>query len=264
MLSGDSVLQDNTVPTSVASINSSFVYIVAGTSGNGATSRLGRFTAAGATVSNVLEDTNNGGKFILTNSSSAASISLDPVNPGRGTYTFTDPNFPKAPSTFVFYLNSSSQGVIQETTLAGGTAFATDVADGTIAAQAGSPFSTSNITGTYALNWSGVSLQAGVQDEEDLLGQVTVSSLSLSGAADIFQFQSGAPVTNLVTSGSITIKGDGTSSSSTNRNTMVATLKQSNSTTVNFVVYFVSPQLAFIANNQDPNRTVAGAVQFQQ
>jgi hypothetical protein len=266
MLSGDAVAQSNTVPTNVSSLNSSFVFIVAGSSGNGGITRVGRFTANGATVTAVLEDTNDGGNFIKTNSTTAASISLDAANPGRGTFTFTDPNFPNAPATFVFYLNSPTQGVIQEQTANNNGAV--DVADGTISAQTGSPFTSSSITGTYAISWSGLSLQNGggfsVQDEEDLVGQVTVASLNLTGAADIFQFQSGVPVPDLVASGSISIAGDGTSSSSANRNTMTVKLAKSNTTTVNFVVYFVNPQLAFFMNNQDPNRTVAGILQTQQ
>ncbi|HKV63000.1 MAG TPA: hypothetical protein VJO16_13875 [Candidatus Acidoferrum sp.] len=267
MLSGDAVAQSNTIPTNVSSINSSFVFIVAGSSGSGGIVRVGRFTANGATVTNVLEDTNDNGKFIKTDTTAAASISLDAANPGRGTFTFTDPNFPNAPSTFVFYLSSATQGVIQEQTA--NKNGAVDVADGTLAAQTGSPFSGSNISGTYALSWSGLSLQNGggfsVQDEEDLLGQVTVSSLNLTGAADIFQFQNVVPVFDLVTSGSVNIQGDGTSSTgSSSRNTMSVKLVKSNTTTVNFVVYFVSPQLAFFMNNQDQNRTVAGALQIQQ
>jgi hypothetical protein len=267
MLSGDAVAQSNTVPTNLSSLNSSFVFIVAGSSGSGGVTRVGRFTANGATVTAVLEDTNDGGKFIKTDSATAASISLDAANPGRGTLTFTDPNFPNAPSTFVFYLNSSTQGIIQEQTA--NKNGAVDIADGTISAQTGSPFASSNITGTYAISWSGLSLQNGggfsVQDEEDLVGQLTVSGLNLTGAADIFQFQSGLPVFDLVASGSISIAGDGTSSTgSSSRNTMTVKLAKGNTTTVNFVLYFVNPQLAFFMNNQDPNRTVAGVLQTQQ
>jgi hypothetical protein len=266
MLSGDAVAQSNTAPANVSSISSSFVFIVAGSSGNGGITRVGRFTANGAAVTSVLVDTNNSGQFIKTDTTNNASISLDAANPGRGTVTFTDPHFAAAPFNFVFYLSSPTQGVLQETTTNNGAAVV--VADGTIAAQTGSPFTSGNISGTYALNWSGLSLQNSgsfsVQDEEDLLSQVTVSSLSLSGAADIFQFQDGVPVFDLVTSGSIGISGDGTSSTASNRNTMSVKLVKSNSTTVNFVVYFVSPQLAFFANNQDSHRTVAGVLKLQQ
>jgi hypothetical protein len=267
MLSGDAVAQSNNVPASVSSISSSFAFIVAGSSGSGGVTRVGRFTSNGATVTNVLQDTNNGGKFILTNNTTTASISLDPATPGRGTFTFTDPNFPKAPSQYVFYLSSATQGVIQEQTLTSSGVVA-NVADGSIIAQSGSPFTGRNISGTYAVNWSGLSVQNNgsfaTQDEEDLLAQVTVSSLNLAGAADIFQFQTGVPVFDLVTTGSVSIAGDGTSSSSSNRNTMSVKLVKGNSTTVNFVVYFVSPQLAFFANNQDANRVVAGILKAQQ
>jgi len=267
MLSGDAVAQSNTAPANVSSIASSFVFIVAGSSINGGITRVGRFTANGATVTNVLEDTNDAGHFIKTDSGTNASITLDAANPGRGTLTFTDPNFLNAPGKYVFYLSSATQGVIQEQTT--NNSGAVDVADGTIAAQSGSPFSSSNISGTYALNWSGLSLQNGgsfaVQDEEDLLSQINVTSLNLRGAADIFQFQSGVPVFDLVTSGSISIAGDGTSSTgASSRNTMNVTLTRSNSTTVNFVVYFVNPQLAFFTNNQNMNRIVAGVFKTQQ
>jgi hypothetical protein len=267
MLSGDAVAQNNTLPAQVTSINSSFAFIVAGTSGSGGVTRVGRFSTNGAAVTNVLVDTNDGGKFIPTNSGTNASLSLDPVIPGRGTLMFTDPNFPNAPGKYVFYLSSATQGVIQEQTA--NASGVVNVADGTIAAQTGSPFTSSNTSGTYAFNWSGLSVQNGggfaVQDEEDLLGQVTVSSLSLSGAADIFQFQNGVPVFDLVASGSISIAGDGTSSSgSSSRNTMTVKLVKSNSTTVDFVVYFVNPQLAFFTNNQNSNRTVVGILKAQQ
>jgi hypothetical protein len=268
MLSGDAFAQSNNLPTQVSSINSSFAFIVAGSSGSGGVTRVGRFTANGATVTNVLQDTNDSGRFIPTNNTNTASISLDPATPGRGTFTFTDPNFINAPSKYVFYLSSSSQGVIQEQTTTSGGAVV-NVADGSITAQTGSPFSGSNITGTYAFNWSGLSLQNGgsfaVQDEEDIVGQATVSSLSLSGAADIFQFQSGVPVFDLVASGAISIAGDGTSSTgSSSRNTMSVKLVKSNTRTDSFVVYFVNPQLAFFTNNQNANRVLAGVLKAQQ
>lgn len=261
MLTGDAVIQDNTIPANVSAVNSSFVFLVAGSDGSGGITRVGRFTANGAPVTNVLVDTNDAGKFILTNSGTSASITLDAANPGRGILTFTDPNFPKAPGTYVFYLSSAAQGVIQDQTA--NSTGPVDVADGTIAAQTGGPFASSNITGTYALNWSGLSTQNGNMDEEDLLGQTTVSSLVLSGAADIFEFESGAPVTNLTNSGSITIGGNGTGSDG-KRNTMSVKLSGGVSGTVNFAVYVVSPQLTFYTNNQDATRVVAGILQTQQ
>jgi hypothetical protein len=264
MLSGDAVAQDNTIPANTAALNSGFAFLVAGSSGSGGLTRVGRFTANGATVSNVLVDTNNAGQFTQTTGATNASVTLDAANPGRGTVTFKGNNL-STPFTFVFYLSSDRLGVIQEITQSNG-GVAAAVADGTIAAQTGNPFSSSNIANGYALNWSGLSLQNGINDEEDLVGQVKVTSLSLSGAADIFQFQAPAPQFDNAVSGSIVIKGDGTGGDGTaNRNTILVTLtKNGASTNVNFVVYFVSPQLAFITNTSTSStRLVAGILKAQ-
>jgi hypothetical protein len=269
MLVGDAVAQNNTIPANVAALNSGFSFIVSGTSGNGGIIRIGRFTATGATVSNVLVDTNNAGTFTSTNSGTSASITLDPVNPGRGTVTFKDPNL-SVPFTFEFYLSSATNGVIQDVSQST-TNGATDVADGAIGGQTGSPFSSSNITGTYAMNWSGLSVQAGVADEEDFVGQATVSNLAFTaGAADIYEFQSiflhntGAQTDNALT-GSILLNGGNGTGSDGKRTTMAVTLtKNGQATTVNFVVYFVSPQLAYFANTSTSStRIVAGVLEAQ-
>lgn len=265
MLSGDAVAQSANVPTSTTGLNTSFVFIVAGSSVNGGVTRIGRFTANGASVTNVLMDTNNAGVFTLTNSGTNASISFDAANPGRGTITFKDPNL-SVPFTFVFYLSSATSGVIQEQSQST-TQGAVDVADGSIEAQSGGPFTSSNVSGTYAFNWSGLSLQNGgsfsVQDEEDVVGQVKVAIPALTGASDSFQFQVGVPVFDEVVSGSITINGDGTGSDG-RRNTMSVKLTKVSSVTVNSVVYIVNPQLAFFTNNQDKNRIIAGILKMQQ
>jgi hypothetical protein len=267
MLAGDGVLQDNTIPTNVSSLNSGFVFLVGGTSGTGGITRIGRFTANGATVTNVLVDTNNAGIFTQTNSGANTSISLDAANPGRGIVTFKDPNL-GVPFTFVFYLSSATTGVIQDVSQSAANG-ATDIADGSISAQSGSPFSGTNITGTYAYNWSGLSIQQGgsfpTQDEEDLVGQATISSLALKGAADIFQFTNGAPQPDNAVSGTITIGGSGAGDDG-KRSTMVFTLtKNGQSTTVNLVVYFVNPQLALFTNTStSKTRIVAGILKFQQ
>jgi hypothetical protein len=265
MLAGDAVAQNNTIPANTAALNTSFVLIVSGSSGAGGVTRVGRFTAHGASVTNVILDTNNAGVFHLTGGTggggavTGASISLDAVNPGRGVVTFKDPTL-AVPFTFVFYLSSASNGVIQD--VSQGNQGATDVADGSLAAQTSGPFSSTNIAGTYALNWSGLSVQNGVADEEDFVGQATISNLGLTGAADTFQFQNGI-VTDLVVGGSITAGGDGTGSGGA-RNTMSVKLTKNGSSTVNFVVYVANPGLAFFANNQGATRVVAGILKLQQ
>jgi hypothetical protein len=268
MLTGDAIAQSN-LPASVNAINGGFVFIAAGSSSaGGGITRIGRFTATGsATLTNVLQDTNNSGTFFQVNTTISTSITYDPTT-GRGVFTFANQQFSNAPSKFVFYLSSATQGVVQEVTTSGGALVAVD--DGTLAAQSGGPFTTSNVTGPYALNWSGLSFQQNGQfiDEEDLVGQVAISNLFLTGTSDIFQFTNGVPVTNLATSGKIAFAGDGTggdgSGSSGLRNTMPISLNGSSQ--IQFVVYFVNPQLAYFTNNSNSSTTriVAGVLQAQQ
>jgi hypothetical protein len=242
--------------------------VVAGSSGMGGLTRVGRFTANGANVSSVLVDTNNNGVFTQTTGATNASITLDAANPGRGTVTFLGNNL-STPFTFVFYLSSASSGVIQETTQST-QGVAAAVADGTIAAQTGNPFSSTNIAGTYAMNWSGLSIQQGgsfpTQDEEDLLAQATVSSLALSGAGDIFQFTNPVPQIDNIVSGSIAFNGGDGTGVDGKRSTMLVNLTKNGATApVNFVVYFVNPQLAFFANTSTSStRIVAGILKAQQ
>ena len=269
MLTGDAFVQTNTIPASASALNSNFAYLVAGTdtSGNGFfITRTGRFSTNGSTVTNALVDTNDGGneggKFSQTSVASPAStVTYDPTT-GRGTVTFKDPNL-AIPFSFVFYLSSATQGVIQDTTQLNG--LAADVADGSFDAQIGNPFSGSNITGTYAMNWTGLSQQVQGPDEEDLVGQATISSLGISGTADIFQFESSfGPQTGNLLGGTITIPGDG-AGDDLKRNMMPVTITKNGTTiTINCVIYFVNPQLAFFANTSaSSNRDIAGVLQLQ-
>jgi hypothetical protein len=260
MLSGDAAIQTNPP----ASLSNGFAFLVAGSSSLGGLTRAGRFTATGTAVSNVLVDTNNNGNFVQTTGASQASVTMDAANPGRGTVTFLG-NGLGTPFSFVFYMTSATSGVIQETTQSNGVAAA--IADGAIGGQTGNPFSSSNITGTYALNWSGVSLQSGVADEEDLVGQATVSSLALSGAADIFQFQNlnGPQIDNSLTGSIVFNGGDGTGGDGKRTTMVVNLMKNGKTTTVNFVVYFINPQLALFANTSTSStRIVAGVLETQQ
>jgi len=264
MLSGDAVLQSNSIPASLSAINSSFAFIVAGSSPNGGLTRVGRLTAGGATLSKMLMDVNDATNEVQFNNLSNGSITDYDATIGRGTFSFQDSN--GTTYSFVFYLSSQNGGVIQDVSPSSTAGFARVVADGSIIAQSGSPFTSSNISGTYAMNWSGLVVANGTfQDEEDLLAQVTVSNLSLSGTADIFQFTSATPTPqfDFGVGGPITIAGDGTSGASGQRNNMTVNLN--NATPIHFVVYFVNPQLAFFANrdNNGTPRIVAGILKAQ-
>jgi len=266
MLSGDAVLQTG-VP---ASLSGGFVFLVAGANASrGGITQVGRFSASGSSVSNssVLMDTNDSDSFHLTGGPgnptvSGASVSLDTTT-GRGVLTFKDSSFNTA-STFVFYLTSASSGVIQETSQVNGVPLL--VADGSIEAQSGSPFTSSNITGAYALNWSGLVTAggSGITDEEDLAGLVTVSNLSLIGGSDVFQFTSSTltPVTNIRTTGQINLNGGTGAGDDGKRVDMTVNLS---GTQVDMVVYIVSPQSAFFANRlSDSGRTVVGILKAQK
>lgn len=265
MLSGDAVAQANNVPTTVSSLNGGFVFVVGGSSPSGGLTRVGRFTVTGGNVSNILMDINDAGAERQAAPLTNASINLDAVNPGRGTLSFQDSSLTYS---FVFYLSSQNSGVFQDVSPSSTAGIARDTADGSIELQSGSPFTTANITGTYALNWSGLVVAGGafpIEDEEDLLAQLKVSSLSLSGTADIFQFTSSTltPVANLGTGGQITIPGDGTGNDGQR---VDMTVNLSNNSPIHMVVYIVNPQFAFFANrdNNGTQRIVVGVLKAQQ
>jgi hypothetical protein len=267
MLTGDAVIQ----PTVPAAPSGSFAFLVAGSSANGGLIRVGRFDTCpqcanpGPTVTKLLMDVNNAGSetefgpTALTN----ASINYDSTT-GRGVVSFQSSAINVY--SFVFYLSSETSGVIQEVSPNDTTpAFA--VADGSILAQSGSPFTSSNITGPYAMNWSGLVTSGGSfasQDEEDLLAQETVKSLNLSGTYDLFQFTGVSLSTDLGSSGSINFNGGNGTGGDGKSATMNVNL--SNASPIDMVVYFVNPQLAFFANrdNSGAQRIVAGILKAQQ
>ena len=258
MLTGDAVLSN--IPAGVG--NGGFAFLVAGSSasGNGLI-RVGRFTAAGTTLSNLLMDVNdNASENQFNNFSNGSITNYDPTT-GRGTLSFGTST---ATFTFVFYLSSRNSGVIQEQTL-GGNSVPIAVADGSILSQFGSPFTGSNISGPYAMNWSGIVTSNGSQDEEDLVSQVSVTNLSLNGTSDIFQFTTTnfTPQFDVGTNGTITINGDGAGDDGKRVNMDV---NLSNTSPIHMVVYIVSPQQAFFENrdNNGAPRIVAGILKAQQ
>jgi hypothetical protein len=214
----------------------------------------------------MLMDVNDAGNEVQFNNLSNGSITAYDPTTGRGQLSFKDSN--GTTYSFVFYLDSPTSGVMQDVSPSSTANEARVVADGSIVAQTGGPFSSANITGTYALNWSGLVVAGGsfpVEDEEDLLAQANITNLTLSGAADIFQFTSStlSPRFDLGVGGSISINGDGTSGDG-QRNQMTVNL--SNTSPIHFVVYFVNPQVAFFANrdNSGTTRIVAGVLKAQQ
>lgn len=264
MLTGDAVLQPSVPPAP----SGSFAFLVAGSdlAARNGLIRVGRFDVSGTTVSKILLDVNDAAQEneYPTFTSSTPTLNYDTTT-GRGIVSFSASTLLKY--SFVFYLSSSTSGVIQDVSPSDSSISVSQVADGSIAAQTGGPFSTSNITGPYAMNWSGLVTSGGSlgnTDEEDFLAQETVKSLNLSGTYDLFQFTGPSLGTDLGSTGSINFNGGDGSGGDGKSVSMVVNL--SNASPIKMVVYIVNPQLAFFVNTNQSGapRIVAGVLQAQQ
>jgi hypothetical protein len=263
--SGDAVLQ-GTVPIDNTGFAGSFVYLVggAGTTGaQGPVSRAARFTADGSGGLNAisLDDNNTGSYTHISQGSniSKATYAIDTAHAGsgRGTATFTD----SSAGTFalVFYLSSSSVGIIQDTSLG-------LISDGPIHAQAAGPFTVSGSAGNYIFNWSGVQLgsSTAVPFEEDFVGQyvqaTTTSGTNISGVVDFVELgvsSNNNPYLNYDITGLLTVKGDGT-----NNNTYQIAINASPSADFTYQAYFVDANTVFLVCS-DNDRSTAGIVTIQ-
>jgi hypothetical protein len=263
---GEAVAQQAGTPTQTSSFNaSSFVFVTAGTGLQQLTplARAGRLTATGGSLSSILLDNNNAGIEKSVPSSgvlNAGTVTLDGDGSGRGTFTFTDTIGNTGTFTFVFYLSSATQGVIQDvsTVLINNVATPVDVADGTLLAQTGAPFSSSSLAKSYAFNWSGASPL-----EEDFVGAFKPAGTNPTGTVDFNEF-GGAnkqlfPDTPF--NGVITIGGDGTASTG-QHSTFVAGLNTSPAVTINYFAYIANPSTILIMGT-DQSRVIVGVLSAQ-
>lgn len=260
---GDAVAQSS-VPSSNSTFSGNFVYLASGSGTTGAITTIGRFTADGnGGLNSVIGDTNFTGTIakIPSGTLSATTYAIDTTNAGtgRGTLTFTDSKL--GVFQYIFYLSSSSSGVIQNVSK-------NSVADGSLAFQTGGPFTNTSMAGNYGLNFSGISSNSSQQvtGEEDFVGQIVLSSASsnnVSGAVDFSEFSSNQGVfPNIVVSGNgLTIGGDGTGAGGS-RNALSLKLNSTPSATLNFAPYIVNSQTIFIAGT-DGDRTVSGVISVQ-
>jgi hypothetical protein len=260
---GDAVAQAS-VPTTNANFNGSFAYLLSGVGALSQLTRIGRFTANGnGGLASLFADTNDGGTAaqVPSGSLSATTYAIDTNFPGsgRGTLTFTDSKL--GTFSYVIYLSSSSDGVIQDVSK-------NTVADGKFQLQTGSPFSNSSLAGNYGMNFSGIgnNTSNAVLGEEDYVGQITLTnaaSNNVSGAVDFSAFNSNQGVfTNVVVSGNgLTVGGDGTTSSGM-RNALSLKLAGNPSTTLNFAAYIVNSQTIYVAGT-DSGRVISGTVILQ-
>jgi hypothetical protein len=256
---GDALLQSPNVPTENSAFTGSFVYLVGGSSvlgAKGVDARVARFTADGTGgISAISFNENNNGSarhFSQGSNISAATYSIDTTNAGsgRGTFTFTDSG--GGAYSYIFYLISPTQAVLQDTSNG-------IVADGPMQAQSSSPFTNANIAGNYAFNWSGVQLgsQNAIPFEEDFVGQYVLTSSAGTNASGVMDYtelglSSKQFFPNTSITGSFTIKDDGT-----NNNTFQVLNHNSPSTTYNLVAYLVNPNTTYMLVT-DSTRVTAG------
>jgi len=246
LTSGDAVLQ-GAVPTQSSGFTGSFAFLVGGSDTIGPLAEVGRFTADGSqNLTRVFVDLNDAGAIPNTISSPATptyQIDLANAGSGRGTITFTDATIGQF--SFVFYLSSQSKGVIQDTSTG-------VVADGSLVAQTGGPFTSASIAGSYAVNWTGVNLGSthNFIFEEDFVGQYVLplpAGQQHNGAVDIVEL--GSTGKNFIpqdpVSLTLNISGDGTQSNP-QYDFLTANAPAAN---FKFRAYFVNQQQVFLLSN---------------
>lgn len=256
--SGNAVLQTRTIPTQNSGFTGSFAYLVGGQSTVGPDAAVARFTADGAgSIGTISYDENNNGEppiHISQGSNiSNATYAIDTANAGsgRGTLTFTDSSH--GTFQYVFYLISPTSGVIQDVS----SGF---VADGTLFAQTGSPFTLAGLAGNYAFNWSGVNVSS--SSVENYVGQyklANTATTNISGVVDgtSLDINGVASSPNSGAQGTLTINSDG----STN-NTYQITTGSSVSPTYGFQAYIVDANTVLVVCT-DKSRVLAGFVSRQ-
>lgn len=251
------------VPTTVAAFPGSFVFAVGGAAISqgvfGGLARAGRFTSdANGNITNLSVDEDFSGgvnAFPKSGGFSNVAFTIDAAGTGRGTLNFTDVTR-NQPFQYVFYMASATQGFIQDDS-------ANVVADGSITAQSGT-FTAPSMAGSYAINWSGVNLANGF--EEDFVGVIPVSSASSNnisgGLLDFTELGDGKIFTGIPVSGLLTLQGDGTLGGAQG-NALQLTTSQTPSTTFNFRAYVVNANTIILVG-VDSARVVIGTAVRQQ
>jgi hypothetical protein len=257
--SGDAFLQSGTIPTQNSGFTGSFAYLVGGQSTSGPDAAVARFTSNNAGgIGTISYDENNDGSnppiHISQGSNiSSATYAIDTTNAGsgRGTFTFTDST--NGTFTYVFYLISPTSGVIQD--VSSGI-----VADGTLLAQTGSPFTLAGLAGNYVFNWSGVDISS--YSVENYVGQYALAnsaSDNISGVLDATSLgiNGVASYPNSGVQGTLTINSGGSAN-----NTYQIAAGSSVSPTYDFQAYIVDANTLLLVGT-DKTRVLAGIVSRQ-
>ncbi|MGC1490662.1 MAG: hypothetical protein WA798_04760, partial [Candidatus Acidiferrum sp.] len=247
-IAGEAMAQQAGTPNDVSSFSSSGFVFVMGGSGEGVPiTRGGRFTATGGSLSNILTDYNDGGSVKSIPLANSGTITLDGDGSGRGTITYTDS---VATYSWVFYLSSATQGVIQDDSNPNITI------DGTLLAQTGAPFSSSSLAANFAFNWSGVDSNG---NEQDFVGSFVTAAASPNGMIDFNAFGSGKLFFNDQFDGAITVGGDGTGSTGTH-STFVGSINGTPSSKFNYFAYIANPNSILLMGGAPASQGVIAGV----
>jgi len=232
-------------------LNGAIVFETAGTKSGAGITDLVSFTADGSGgVTGGSIDENSGGAVAPPGTPLGGSYSIDACGRGSLSIPASAPNH-----TFVFYMTSVGNAVIQETTSG-------IVAHGTMVQPQGGSLNAASLSGSYALNLTGTFAGGPAGNEVDLLGQLTTSGLTTSqngnitaGSVDINNTASNLGATQTVTGevGTYTV-----TDMITGRATMTLTSPQ------NLVLYIVSPTQAFAMVGSDNTGIVAIGSLFKQ
>jgi hypothetical protein len=256
---GQGVLQTGAIPTQNSQFMGSYILLTAGaaTTGKfGPDGRAGRYTAdgAGGIGSISFDDNNNGNYTHVSSGVSETSYAIDTKNAGSGRGTFTFKSSSLGTLSYVFYLSSPTQAVVQDVS-------AGIVGDGPMLAQIAGPFTNTSVAGNYILLWDGEQIINPSSFLEEFVGQFiqsTATSSNLTGTVDYIelgldQSNSGATL-NAGISGTLSINGDGT----LNNGYKIA-VGGTSPFTINFVTYFADNGTALMLCS-DSNRTTAGQI----
>jgi hypothetical protein len=248
ILQGDAFIQQtsSTCGWGLSALNGLAVYETTGSSAAGVIGDVGSFTASsnGSTgmISAASVDENNAGAFTPATGTLTGAYTLDAC--GRGTMSVGAHNY-------VFYIVSSSNAVLQETT--SGIS-----AHGFLLPSQGGPFVDATLTGSYAFRLGGTDAAGASANREDFLGQLTSAGTGtgLTGTLDLNDFgTTQTPV--VITGGSYPPPAAGVRETMT---LLLATTPTASSRS--FVFYMVSPTLFYVLDT-DATGTALGVINKQ-
>lgn len=248
-LAGEAFAQQN-IAFNDSSLAGDYAFLIDGLNSSSPITTSGRFTADGlGNITNVIADENHNGAVTLlpVGTLTGATYVVDANQFGGGVLQWTDTT--AGAFSFIFYLISPTQAVLQETDSG-------IVSDGIFTAQTPTLITTASMAGDYAFVWSGVNSSG---DETDFAGQLTLdSSGGFRGLLDSNRFSTttSTQVFDAVINGNLTLSGNGAGA-----NTLNVT-EVSPADTFHFTAYIVDQNRIFVVCT-DTNRVLSGTLTRQ-